>query len=153
MDNVFNSLFDWLYGLNPVVAVVILILAVFLKLFGKQIIFALLKDKIGQKYATIAVEAAEQFVHYFGEEKFLLAARYLNNELKKRFKMSLPDDWIEKMVQWGYDKMIAEGRDIKAEDVLKTSKESFRIDVKHLELVPSENKEKLEIGYKPQFKK
>ncbi len=150
MANIFNSLFDWVYGLNPVVAVGILLLAVVLKIFGKRIIFALLKDKIGKKYATIAVAAAEQFVTLFGEEKFLLAVQYLNNEIQKRFKISLPSSWLEKCVHWAYEKMVANGGEIKAEDVLQIPKEQLRFDVKRLELKPYKHKDGFEIGYKAQ---
>ena len=144
-----DFIFDWLWSLSPVVIVSVVLLALILALWGRRIAFHLFKGVITRKYALEAVRVSERFVFLLGKEKFLLAVQYLNNEIKKRFKFSLPDILLTKLVDWAYKKMVDNGEEIKAAEVLKIPKGQLGFDVKNLKIQPK--KTGFEIQYHNKF--
>lgn len=149
MIDFINFIFDWLWSLSPIVVVSVVLLAGIITLWGRRIAFFLFKDTITKKYALEAVRGAERLVLLLGKEKFQLAVQYLNNEIKKRFKFSLPDFLLTKLIDWAYNKMVENGEEIKAAQVIKVPKEQLRFDVKNLQIKPQ--KSGFEIKYHTKF--
>lgn len=149
MINIINSIFDWLWGMSPVVVLGILFLVGVIAVWGRRIVFLVFKDAITRKYALEAVRETEKLVTLLGKEKFVLAVKFLNSEIKRRFKFSLPSVLLEKLIIWAYDKMVKNGEEIKAADVLKVPKEHLRFDVKKLDIKPV--KTGFEINYHTKF--
>lgn len=149
MINIINSIFDWLWGMSPLLVLGILFLVGVISVWGRRIVFLVFKGTITRKYALEAVRGAEKLVTLLGKEKFILAVKFLNSEIKRRFKFSLPSVLLEKIIIWAYDKMVANGEEIKAADVLKVPKEQLRFDVKKLDIKPV--KTGFEINYHTKF--